>query len=96
VAGESIVLIHHLILNASVRVPEGVSLTQIDKLRFELDGETWMPEVGTINYSADSHHSSLKAPIVLRKDETPFTRSLKTTMSSSSATANDTMSPDEK
>ena len=41
----------------------------IGKLRFECDGETLMPEVGTINYSADSHCGSLKAPIVLRKND---------------------------
>ncbi len=41
----------------------------IGKLRFECDGETLMPEVGTINFSADSHCGSLKAPIVLRKND---------------------------
>ena len=46
-----------------------VQSDQIGELRFELDGETLMPEVGTINYSADSHCGSLKAPIVLCKNE---------------------------
>ena len=42
---------------------------KIGELRFELNGETLMPEIGTISYSADSHHGSLRAPIVLRKDD---------------------------
>ena len=40
---------------------------QIGELRFEMDGENYMPESGVINYSADAHHGTLKAPIVLRK-----------------------------
>ena len=40
---------------------------QIGELRFEMDGENYMPESGPMNYSADAHHGSLKAPIVLRK-----------------------------
>ena len=39
------------------------------ELRFEIDGETLVPVCGTINYSADSHHGSLKAPVVLKKDD---------------------------
>ena len=40
---------------------------QIGELRFEMNGETYVPESGPMNYSADAHHGSLKAPIVLRK-----------------------------
>jgi hypothetical protein len=42
---------------------------RVGDLRFELNGETVVPVGGTINYSADSHHGSLKAPIVLRQAE---------------------------
>ena len=28
-----------------------------------------VPEIGTINYSANAHHGTLKAPIVLRKTD---------------------------
>ena len=38
---------------------------QVGNLRFEMGGETYVPESGSINYSADVHHGSLKAPIVL-------------------------------
>jgi hypothetical protein len=34
-----------------------------------MDGETMVPEIGTINYSANAHHGTLKAPIVLRKTD---------------------------
>ena len=40
---------------------------QIGELRFELNGEKMEPVSGAITYSADSHHGSLKAPVVLRK-----------------------------
>ena len=40
-------------------------------LRFEMDGENYVPENGAIMYSTDSHAGSLKAPIMLRPaDET--------------------------
>lgn len=42
---------------------------KIGELRFEMDGETMVPEIGTINYSANAHHGTLKAPIVLRKTD---------------------------
>ena len=42
---------------------------KIGELRFEMDGETMAPEIGTINYSANAHHGTLKAPIVLRKTD---------------------------
>jgi len=46
---------------------------QVGELRFEMDGETLIPEVGTINYSADAHAGSIKAPIVLKPtDERPY------------------------
>lgn len=40
---------------------------RVGELRFEINGETYVPESGVINYSADSHHGTLKAPIMLRK-----------------------------
>ena len=40
---------------------------KVGELRFEMNGESYMPESGSMNYSADAHHGSLKAPIVLRK-----------------------------
>ena len=42
---------------------------QVGDLRFEMGGETYVPESGSINYSADVHHGSLKAPIVLRPSD---------------------------
>ena len=39
---------------------------QVGELRFEMDGEILMPVCGTIHYVADSHHGSLKAPVVLK------------------------------
>ena len=47
---------------------------QVGDLRFEMGGETYVPESGSINYSADVHHGSLKAPIVLRpsNDNRPY------------------------
>ncbi len=47
---------------------------QIGELRFEMDGETYVPVCGTINYSADSHHGSLRAPIVLKPMDRPYKR----------------------
>jgi hypothetical protein len=38
---------------------------QIGELRFEMDGETYVPVCGTINYSADTHHGTMKAPVLL-------------------------------
>ena len=44
---------------------------KVGELRFEMNGESYVPESGSMNYSADAHHGTLKAPIVLRKaDET--------------------------
>ena len=40
---------------------------RVGELHFEMNGDIYEPVNGTINYSADSHHGSLKAPIVLRK-----------------------------
>ena len=42
---------------------------QIGELRFEMNGETYVPVSGIISYSADSHHGSLRAPIVLKPAE---------------------------
>jgi len=42
---------------------------RVGELRFELNGETYVPVSGAINNSADSHHGSLRAPIILRKDD---------------------------
>jgi hypothetical protein len=42
---------------------------QVGELSFECNGEKLIPVSGSINYSADSHHGSLKAPIILRKDD---------------------------
>ena len=42
---------------------------RVGELRFELDGETYVPDNGVVNYSADSHYGTIKAPVVLRKDE---------------------------
>ena len=41
------------------------------ELKFEIDGKTYVPESGVVNYSADAHYGTLKAPIILRPaDET--------------------------
>ena len=47
---------------------------QVGDLRFEMNGETYVPENGNINYSADAHSGSLKAPVLLRSanDERPY------------------------
>ena len=42
---------------------------KVGELRFELNGETYVPVSGSINYSADTHRGSLETPIVLRKDD---------------------------
>ena len=42
---------------------------QVGELRFEIDGESLVPESGTINYTADAHHGSLQAPIMLKQAE---------------------------
>jgi hypothetical protein len=42
---------------------------RVGELRFEIDGKTYVPACGSINYSADAHHGSLKAPILLIKDD---------------------------
>jgi hypothetical protein len=41
----------------------------IGSLRFELNGETLVPEIGTIDYCADAHAGSLKAPVVLKRND---------------------------
>ena len=44
---------------------------RVGTIRFEMDGENYVPENGAIVYSTDSHAGSLKAPIMLRPaDET--------------------------
>ena len=47
---------------------------RVGELRFEMNGETYEPENGTINYSADSHSGSLSAPVLLKPaaDERPY------------------------
>jgi hypothetical protein len=46
---------------------------RVGALRFEMNGEMLIPEIGTINYSADSHAGSIKAPIVLKPtDDRPY------------------------
>ena len=41
------------------------------ELKFEIDGKTYVPESGVVNYAADAHYGTLKAPIILRPaDET--------------------------
>jgi cyclophilin family peptidyl-prolyl cis-trans isomerase len=46
---------------------------QVGKLRFELNGETLMPIINDqssiINYEADTHHGTLKSPVLLRPAE---------------------------
>lgn len=42
---------------------------RVGELRFEMNGEAYVPESGAINYFADAHRGSLKAPIILRKDD---------------------------
>ena len=42
---------------------------RIGELRFEMDGDTYVPVCGAINYTADSHHGTLNAPIELRKED---------------------------
>ena len=42
---------------------------QVGALRFEMNGDTYVAESGTINYSADSHHGTMTAPIMLKKDD---------------------------
>ena len=47
---------------------------RIGELRFEMNGQSLTPMTYdqspiTIGYSADSHHGSLLAPIVLKKDD---------------------------
>ena len=37
-------------------------------LRFEMDGQTLVPESGVINYKANEHFGTLKSPVLL----TPF------------------------
>jgi hypothetical protein len=41
----------------------------IGELRFEINGETYVPVCGTMSYSADTHHGSVKAPILLKKED---------------------------
>ncbi len=42
---------------------------KMGELRFEIDGENLVPANGAMMYSADSHHGSPKAPIVLKKED---------------------------
>ena len=47
---------------------------KLGELRFELNGETYIPVSGPISYSADSHLGSLKDPVLLMtNDELPTT-----------------------
>ena len=43
-----------------------IQCDQLGALHFEMDGQTLVPENGTINYLSDSHAGSLEAPITLR------------------------------
>ena len=38
---------------------------QLGELRFEINGETYVPECGSISYEPDTHHGSLRAPVIL-------------------------------
>ena len=40
---------------------------KVGELQFECNGETYAPVTGPIRYTPDSHHGTLKAPIVLWK-----------------------------
>jgi hypothetical protein len=42
---------------------------KVGELRFEMNGEILIPVNGTMNYETDSHHGSVKAPVILRKDD---------------------------
>ena len=42
---------------------------QIGDLRFEIDGQTFVPVNGTIHYAADSHYGNLTEPVVLKIDD---------------------------
>jgi hypothetical protein len=42
---------------------------RVGELRFDLNGETYVSVSGSISYTADSHHGSVLAPIILRKDD---------------------------
>jgi hypothetical protein len=42
---------------------------RVGELRFELNGERLMVNGERIRYEADVHYGSLKAPIVLKKDD---------------------------
>ena len=45
----------------------------IGAIRFEIDGQTFVPLGGTINYSADAHYGSLKKPVLLKlADDRPY------------------------
>jgi len=43
-----------------------IQSNRVGELRFEINGETYVPESGAINNLADSHYGSPKAPIILR------------------------------
>ena len=50
---------------------------QVGELRFEMNGQQLTPtincQLSTINYEADSHHGSLKAPVILKPtDNRPY------------------------
>ena len=46
---------------------------RVGELRFEMDGQELTPTPMPIAYEADSHHGSLKAPIVLKPtDNRPY------------------------
>ena len=58
----------------------GIQSDQVGELRFEMNGETLMPfdmttsRHNVITYSADSHHGTLKAPVILQpvENERPY------------------------
>ena len=60
--------------NAEVLYFLTIQSDQVGELRFEMDGTPLIPMTNdqspmTIGYSADSHHGSLQAPVVLKADD---------------------------
>lgn len=42
---------------------------QVGALRFEMNGETLVPESGSTEYRSNAHHGTIKAPVLLKPAE---------------------------
>ena len=74
VAGELAAIAEPMMIDDELLYFLTIQSNRVGELRFEIGGETLTPVSGSISNAADSHHGSIKAPIMLRpaEDNRPY------------------------